>query len=138
MPLPPLTLEHRKGNMHSVLDEAAYTFMRAEDEGDHEDILRAFFRLKVGEIGRLLVEVVDTTLKMSRETGRSLGSILPEANRVLYVSQAQPHFAFPFHRSIRSCSTRPSYTEISTRAFMGWNTRCLTHGPANLNSSNLS
>jgi hypothetical protein len=72
--------------VHSIVDDAVYNFMTAAGEGDHEDILRAFFRLKVSDIGQVLSEVVNTTKRASRETGRNMATILPEANGAIYVS----------------------------------------------------
>ena len=72
--------------MHSVLEEAVDVYMTAAGESEHEDTLRAFFTFKVADIGALLVEVVSTTKRAGREIGRSMATILPEANRVVHVS----------------------------------------------------
>jgi hypothetical protein len=70
-------------NVLGVLDEAVSNFMTAVGEGHHEDVLRAFFRLKVVDIGPLLIEVVATAKRASRE---AVASVMPEANGVLVVS----------------------------------------------------
>lgn len=56
------------------------------EEGHHEDVMRAFFRLHVGDIGRLLPYVAEITTKSAHEMGRSLEALLPEANRIVLVS----------------------------------------------------
>ncbi|KAJ6502530.1 hypothetical protein C8R45DRAFT_622368 [Mycena sanguinolenta] len=67
----------------SVLSEAVELYMDSVREGHHEDIVRAFFRLRVSDIGLLLSEVTDVTVKLARNSGRDLVEILPEANRVV-------------------------------------------------------
>jgi hypothetical protein len=54
-------------------------------EVNHEDIMRAFFRLKVGDIGRLIKKVGEVTIQAPRTTGRNIIQFLPEANRVVLV-----------------------------------------------------
>jgi nuclear pore complex protein Nup133 len=81
---------HSAGNARSVLDEAVSNFMTAVGEGHHEDVLRAFFRLKIVDIAPLLIEVVATAKKASREVGRSMASVLPEANDAIVVSLQNP------------------------------------------------
>jgi nuclear pore complex protein Nup133 len=60
--------------------------MNEVGEGHHEDIVRAFFRYRVGDIGNLLSHVWEITRKSSYEFGRSLSAALPEANRIVIVS----------------------------------------------------
>jgi hypothetical protein len=72
--------------VHSILEEAVDAYMAAAGESEHEDTLRAFFTLKVADIGSLLVQVVSTTKRAGREVGRSMATILPEANCVIHVS----------------------------------------------------
>jgi nuclear pore complex protein Nup133 len=69
-----------------VLDEAVYDFMTAAEEGYHEDVLRAFFRLKIADIGALLVRVVAIAKKASQDTRQNTAKVLPEANQIVYVS----------------------------------------------------
>ena len=59
--------------------------MNRVGEGHHEDIVRAFFRFKVADIGALLPYVMDIIPKSTHELGRSLSVALPEANRVVLV-----------------------------------------------------
>ena len=54
-------------------------------EAGHEDVMRAFFRLKIGDIGRLIKKVAQVTGEASRATGRNMIEFLPEANRVVLV-----------------------------------------------------
>src|ERR1700761_441412 len=55
-------------------------------EDHHEDVVRAFFRRHVGDIGVLLSRVADVTAKLAQSSGRDLHELLPEANRVISVS----------------------------------------------------
>jgi nuclear pore complex protein Nup133 len=52
-------------------------------EGSHEDVLRAFFRFRVVDIGRLIKKVKDAATTAARNTGRSVVDFLPEANRIV-------------------------------------------------------
>jgi nuclear pore complex protein Nup133 len=52
-------------------------------ESVHEDVLRAFFRLHVNDIGRLIKKVKDATTVAARNTGHSVADFLPEANRIV-------------------------------------------------------
>jgi nuclear pore complex protein Nup133 len=59
-------------------------------EAEHEDVVRAFFRLKIGDIGRLIKKVAHVTTQASRTTGRNMIEFLPEANRVVLVGFFSP------------------------------------------------
>ncbi|KAJ7046830.1 hypothetical protein C8F04DRAFT_1227029 [Mycena alexandri] len=67
----------------SVLNEAIESYMESIEEGHYEDIVRAFFRLRVGDMGLLLAQVTDVTAKLAQNSGRDLVELLPEANRVI-------------------------------------------------------
>ncbi|KAJ7172457.1 methyltransferase type 11 [Mycena filopes] len=67
----------------SVLNEAVESYMESIQEGHYEDIVRAFFRLRVGDMGSLLSQVTDVTAKLAQNGGRDLVELLPEANRVV-------------------------------------------------------
>jgi nuclear pore complex protein Nup133 len=54
-------------------------------EAEHEDVMRVFFRLKIGDIGRLIKKVAQVIAQASRATGRNMIEFLPEANRVILV-----------------------------------------------------
>jgi nuclear pore complex protein Nup133 len=54
-------------------------------QADHEDVTRAFFRLKIGDISRLIKKVAQVTTEASHATGRNILEFLPEANRVVLV-----------------------------------------------------
>ncbi|KAF7967089.1 hypothetical protein HWV62_35891 [Athelia sp. TMB] len=71
------------GATHSVLNEAIYNYMDGVGEGHHEDVVRAFFRYRAGDIENLLPHVVEVTRKSAYELGRSLAASLPEANRIV-------------------------------------------------------
>lgn len=52
-------------------------------ESVHEDVLRAFFRLRVNDIGRLIKKVKDAATVAARNTGRNIADFLPEANCIV-------------------------------------------------------
>lgn len=59
-----------------------------KDIGDtsHEDVMRAFFRSYIGDIGRLMKKVADIVDAYSKSPIGNVGALLPEANRVVVVS----------------------------------------------------
>ncbi|KAJ7685205.1 hypothetical protein DFH06DRAFT_34186 [Mycena polygramma] len=67
----------------SVLNEAVETYMESVHEGQYEDVVRAFFRLRVADIGLLLPHVTDVTAKLAQNSGRDLVELLPEASLVI-------------------------------------------------------
>ncbi|KAJ6630853.1 hypothetical protein B0H10DRAFT_2160229 [Mycena sp. CBHHK59/15] len=71
------------GSSERVLNEAVELYMESIGEGHHEDIMRAFFRFHVGEIGNLLSQVANVTAKLAQDSGRDLMDLLAEANRVI-------------------------------------------------------
>jgi nuclear pore complex protein Nup133 len=81
----------RGGHVHSVLNEAVFAYMNEVGEGHHEDFLRAFFRLRVGDIGDLVPRVTDIIMQTMRDTGRSLSTMLPEANEIILVRTSFSH-----------------------------------------------
>jgi nuclear pore complex protein Nup133 len=76
----------RTNPMYSILHDAVHAYMEESGEAEHEDVVRAFFRLKIGDIGRLIKKVSYVTTQASRATGRNMIEFLPEANRVVLVS----------------------------------------------------
>ena len=73
------------GHSHSVLSEAVHTYMHSIGENYHEDVMRAFFRLRASDIGKLLTYVMAIVERSSHERGRSLSNALPEANMIILV-----------------------------------------------------
>ncbi|EKM55617.1 uncharacterized protein PHACADRAFT_256352 [Phanerochaete carnosa HHB-10118-sp] len=71
------------GGNHYVLAEAVYTYMHDAGEGHHEDFMRAFFRLKVQDLGALLPRVNDIVKRSSYEVTHSLQETLPHANDII-------------------------------------------------------
>ncbi|KAJ7582654.1 hypothetical protein C8J56DRAFT_955381 [Mycena floridula] len=67
----------------SVLNDVVYAYMSEIQEGHHEDFMRAFFRLHVGDIGLLIDKVPGITINTANETGRSVVNLLPEANQII-------------------------------------------------------
>ncbi len=52
-------------------------------ESSHDDVLRAFFRLRVMDLGRLIKKVKRAATGAARNTGRGIIDFLPEANRIV-------------------------------------------------------
>lgn len=67
----------------SVLNDAVHELMSEIHEGSHEDVLRAFFRLRVADIGRLIKKVKGAATSAARNTGHNIVDFLPEANRIV-------------------------------------------------------
>jgi nuclear pore complex protein Nup133 len=80
----------RDGHVDSVLNEAVYAYMNDVGEGHHEDFMRAFFRLRVRDIGDLLPRVVDIITQTTRDASRSISTMLPEANEIILVRISFP------------------------------------------------
>jgi nuclear pore complex protein Nup133 len=59
--------------------------MEGIEENHYEDVVRAFFRLRVEDMGHLISQVADVTAKLAEDSGRDLVELLPEANRVVLV-----------------------------------------------------
>ncbi|KAJ2920658.1 hypothetical protein H1R20_g16437, partial [Candolleomyces eurysporus] len=67
----------------SVLNDCVHAFMAELGEANHEDVMRAFFRTKVSDIGRLIRKVMEVINLSSKQTERPIASLLPEGNRVV-------------------------------------------------------
>jgi nuclear pore complex protein Nup133 len=59
--------------------------MNQVGEGHHADLMRAFFRLRVTDIGRLPPHVRDGTRRMLGEAPTNIPNILSEANGIVLV-----------------------------------------------------
>ncbi|KAF8077905.1 hypothetical protein FPV67DRAFT_1405325 [Lyophyllum atratum] len=68
---------------HSILNDAVHAYMAEIGQGHHEDIIRAFFRLRVGDIGLLVRKAGEAATQTARLTGRDMIEFLPEANRIV-------------------------------------------------------
>ncbi|THG99186.1 hypothetical protein EW026_g3129 [Hermanssonia centrifuga] len=77
------SLLHSAGHKHSVLTEAVYILMNEAGEGHHEDLMRAFFRLRVQDIGALLPHVLEIVRRSSYEITHSLTDTIPQANEIV-------------------------------------------------------
>jgi nuclear pore complex protein Nup133 len=87
-------LSSRQGRPYDILSEAVYSYMNQVGEGQHDDLMRAFFRLHVADIGKLLPHVRDGTRRLLGEVPATRPSVLSEANGIVLVC----HFT-----SIASC-----------------------------------
>ncbi|KAJ7111560.1 hypothetical protein C8R43DRAFT_1091558 [Mycena crocata] len=67
----------------SVLNEAVELYMESVQDAHHEDVVRAFFKLRASDMGHLISQVADVTAKLAQDSGRDLVELLPEANRVV-------------------------------------------------------
>lgn len=76
----------RTNPTYSILNDVVHAYMEDIGEGHHEDVMRTFFRLRVGEIGNIIKKVVAITTEAALLTGRDIIEFLPEANRIVLVS----------------------------------------------------
>ncbi|KAF7294905.1 Methyltransferase type 11 [Mycena indigotica] len=67
----------------SVFNEVIELYMESIGEGHHEDLVRAFFRLRVSDLGVVLSQISDVTAKLAQNSGRDIRELIPEANRVI-------------------------------------------------------
>ncbi|EGO21494.1 hypothetical protein SERLADRAFT_451525, partial [Serpula lacrymans var. lacrymans S7.9] len=70
-----------RGATHSILSEAVYAYMEAIADNNHEDIIRAFFKYRVSDIGKLLPYILQAIQNSARDVARDLSVSLPEANK---------------------------------------------------------
>ncbi|KAH9981165.1 Non-repetitive/WGA-negative nucleoporin C-terminal-domain-containing protein [Lactifluus volemus] len=73
----------RQGRPYDILSEAVYSYMNQVGEGQHDDLMRAFFRLHVADIGKLLPHVRDGTRRLLGEVPATRPSVLSEANGIV-------------------------------------------------------
>ena len=71
-------------------------YMTSVNEGYHEDVLRAFFRIKVHDLGALLPRVLEVVRRSVYEITQSLTENLPQANEIILVRE----IASPRHRGL--------------------------------------
>ncbi|KAI0957243.1 hypothetical protein AcW1_005700 [Taiwanofungus camphoratus] len=77
----------------SILNEAVYAYMNKVGESHHEDCVRAFFRLRIEDLGNLLPHVLEVVRQCVYENSRTLTNNVVEANRVvLTVLQSATHY----------------------------------------------
>ncbi len=55
-------------------------------EGHHEDIMRAFFKLRVADVGMIVIRIPEILMRAVNTAAQDLAELLPEANRVVLVS----------------------------------------------------
>ncbi|KAI9466341.1 hypothetical protein BJY52DRAFT_1367647 [Lactarius psammicola] len=72
-----------RGRPYDILSEAIYGYMNQVGEGQHADLMRAFFRLRVADIGKLLPHVRDGTRRLLGEAPANIPNILSEANGIV-------------------------------------------------------
>ncbi|KAI0322245.1 Non-repetitive/WGA-negative nucleoporin C-terminal-domain-containing protein [Amylostereum chailletii] len=72
-----------QGHSFSVLNEAVYSYMPQVGEGHHEDFMRAFFRLRVGDLGKLFPYLLDTYKRFRDEDPANAPTFLAESNNVV-------------------------------------------------------
>ncbi|KAI0273769.1 Non-repetitive/WGA-negative nucleoporin C-terminal-domain-containing protein [Gloeopeniophorella convolvens] len=71
-----------QGRSYDILSEAVYSYMNQVGEGHHDDLMRAFFRLRIGDIGKLLPHVRDSTRRSLNEFPTKAPYVLSEANGI--------------------------------------------------------
>jgi nuclear pore complex protein Nup133 len=78
-----LTFKHHSEG--TILSEAIRGFMDEAKDFEHEDLIRAFFRLRVAELGQLLPYVTLLIRQAAEEAPESLLNYLGEANVIALV-----------------------------------------------------
>lgn len=81
---------------HTVLNDCVHAYMTEINDTDHEDLMRAFFRTKVSDIGFLIRKVFEVITISSKVTGRELSELLPEANQIVITALRS---AFDYRKS---------------------------------------
>ena len=76
----------RQGRPYDILSEAVYGYMNQVGEGHHDDLMRAFFRLRVADIGKLLPHIRDGTRRQLGDVPANMTDVLSEANGIVLVS----------------------------------------------------
>jgi nuclear pore complex protein Nup133 len=75
----------RQGRPYDILSEAVYGYMNHVGEGHHDDLMRAFFRLRVADIGKLLPHIRDGTRRQLGDVPANMTDVLSEANGIVLV-----------------------------------------------------
>ncbi len=75
----------RQGRPYDILSEAVYGYMNQVGEGHHDDLMRAFFRRRIADIGKLLPHIRDGTRRQLGDVPANLTDVLSEANGVILV-----------------------------------------------------
>ena len=72
-----------------MLNDCVHAYMAELGELKHEDVMRAFFRTRVAELGRLIRKVVEVIRMSAEQTKRDVYQLLPEANQIVIVSHSR-------------------------------------------------
>ncbi|KAN0123739.1 Non-repetitive/WGA-negative nucleoporin C-terminal domain containing protein [Russula decolorans] len=72
-----------QGRPYDILSEAVYGYMNQVGEGHHDDLMRAFFRLRVADIGKLLPHTRDGTRRLLGDVPANMTDVLSEANGIV-------------------------------------------------------
>ena len=74
------------------MTEAVYAYMKDTGEGHHDDFMRAFFRLRVHDIGEITSWILPILNRVRAEAPSlpALGPTLAEANRIILVRVFDP------------------------------------------------
>ncbi|KAF8478553.1 Non-repetitive/WGA-negative nucleoporin C-terminal-domain-containing protein [Russula ochroleuca] len=72
-----------QGRPYDILSEAVYGYMNQVGEGHHDDLMRAFFRLRIADIGKLLPHIRDGTRRQLGDVPANLPGVLSEANGII-------------------------------------------------------
>ncbi|TEB36359.1 hypothetical protein FA13DRAFT_1727949 [Coprinellus micaceus] len=83
----------------TVLNDCVHAYMAELGELKHEDVMRAFFRTRVAELGRLIRKVAEVIKMSAEQTKRDVYQLLPEANQIVIVTL---HAAFKYRSANHS------------------------------------
>jgi hypothetical protein len=98
-----------------VLVAAVHEYMTAADDDQHEDLLRAFFRLHLSNFGLLFPHVADIIARAASEAPNRMSDLLLEANRIVIVRRTVMMFRTVLDPPDRLCSLQRGSGAETTR-----------------------
>jgi nuclear pore complex protein Nup133 len=99
----------RQGRPYDILSEAVYGYMNQVGEGHHDDLMRAFFRLRVADIGKLLPHIRDGTRRQLGDVPANMTGVLSEANGIVMVRHLR------LNAQLRANFNPPDYPQLGIR-----------------------
>ena len=99
----------RQGRPYDILSEAVYGYMNQVGEGHHDDLMRAFFRLRVADIGKLLPHTRDGTRRLLGDVPANMTDVLSEANGIVLVRH------LPRNAHLRAKFNSLDYSQLGIR-----------------------
>ncbi|KAG2020222.1 methyltransferase type 11 [Coprinopsis cinerea AmutBmut pab1-1] len=104
----------------TVLNDAVHSYMADAGEMQHEDVMRAFFRYKVADLGNLIRKIFSIITLSASQTNRDVALLLPEGNRIV-ITALRSAFEYRAHNfqvygielpMISSWTSRPKTADV--------------------------